>query len=427
MNFQHQRKSESDHAGAVLVLSHVFPNPCNPVAGTYVLDQVKALRELGVKVFVVSPSPWPPPLLGFLPRVGKFHAVPNRSEVAGCLIEYPRVLTFPGQTVYMEGLLYYLRCRSLVRKLVRENGVTLIHAHMILPDGLAAVLLGKELKVPVVCTLHGSDIRIYPHRDRITRWLTKWALRNADHLLAVSSELKNKALSLSPRAKISVVCNGADPSAFMPMSKAESRARLGLLPGKKIVLFVGNIKQVKGIEFLLQAISQLRRDDLQLCLVGEGESRPALISMAHRLGIAEQCKFAGRQPHDEIAFWLTAADCVVLPSLSEGLPTILVEAMFCGTPVVATDVGGVPEIVQNRRTGLLVKPQDSESLAQAIAEILADPDLSSELVQLARAQVQGRLTWDANARATIAAYDNVLHQNSTAGASATSSVRWTAD
>lgn len=337
--------------------------------------------------------------------------MPKQSEIAGCPVEYPKVLTFPGgRLFFLGGLIHYLRCRRLVGRLVKEKKVALIHAHTILPDGLAAVLLGREFKLPVVCTLHGSDIRLNPYRDRMTRWLTRWTLRKVHYLVAVSSELKNKVFSLSGVSEVSVTHNGADPDAFKSISKLQARSKLGLLAGKKIVLFVGNLKPVKGIEFLLQAMGQLRRGDVELCLVGDGESRSLLTAMAEQLGVAGMCHFAGSRPHDEIPLWLAAADCLVLPSLSEGLPTIVVEAMFCKTPVVATNVGGTPEILEDRRTGLLVEPKDSAALAQAMAEILTDADLGAAFAQQAEREVRGRLTWEANARATIAAYEDVLRR-----------------
>jgi glycosyltransferase involved in cell wall biosynthesis len=286
---------------------------------------------------------------------------------------------------------------------------------MILPDGLAAVLLGWELRLPVVCTLHGSDVRVYPYRSRITRWFTRWSLRHAHALIAVSSELKSRVLSLSDVSKVSVIPNGADSDTFKPASQLQCRSELGLPQEKKIVLFVGNLKPVKGIEFLLRAICTLRRDDLHLCLVGDGESRTSLIALANQLGISNICHFVGARRHDEVSLWLGAADCLVLPSLSEGLPTILVEAMFCRTPVIATDVGGVPELVQHGHTGLLVKPRNTSALAQGIAEILDNQTLRSALVERAELRVRGRLTWEANARATMIEYQDVLRGGTRSG------------
>jgi len=227
-------------------------------------------------------------------------------------------------------------------------------------------------------------------------------------------------MSLSGISNVSVINNGADPAVFRSLSKVEARSKLGLLSEKKIVLFVGYLKPVKGIEFLLEAIGQLRRGDVELWLVGDGESKAFLKSMVDQLGVAGMCHFAGARPHDTIPIWLAAADCLVLPSLSEGLPTIVVEAMFSRTPVVATNVGGTPEIVKDRRTGLLVEPRDSAALAHAIDDILTDGALASELAQQAETEVRGRLTWEANARATVASYEDVLRGGARSAGPATS-------
>jgi glycosyltransferase involved in cell wall biosynthesis len=145
-----------------------------------------------------------------------------------------------------------------------------------------------------------------------------------------------------------------------------------------------------------------------LCMVGDGSLKDELISYAEELGIAEKCVFPGAQPHDRIPLWLAAADCLVLCSLNEGLPTILAEAMLCGTPVIATPVGGVPEIVQHGNTGLLVPVGDSNALAQAMQKILTDPHLAALLSNQAREFARKALTWEANAKKVIAVYEEAM-------------------
>src|ERR1700730_6189677 len=175
----------------VLVLSEMFPNPGNAMSGIFVLEQMRALRHQGVEVKVISPTPWIPKLLRSRRRVQRYLATPSRSTVDGFSVDYPRVPMFPGGRFnYFSGLVCYMWCRRLLRRQLKKTSIDLIHAHGILPVGFAAGLLGREFRIPVTCTVHGSDINVQPLRNRGNRWATRWALRRVDRLFAVSQALK---------------------------------------------------------------------------------------------------------------------------------------------------------------------------------------------------------------------------------------------
>ena len=396
----------------MLVLSGQFPNPRDPVRGTYVLEQMRALRKLGVEMAVISATPWAPRVLRFLGRVRKYLVIPQKTDVDGFEVRYPGVPALPGgRLFFLSGFFLYLRCRPIVREFLVHPGIDLIHAHTIMPEGFAAVMLGKAFGVPVVCTVHGSDIKLYPSKNRATRRATQWALRRVDRLIAVSQDLRTAVFNLVGVRQICIAKNGADRDRFRSISKDEARSRLELPSDKKIILFVGNLFAVKGIEFLLAAISQVKRRDLRLYLLGDGHLREELAATARQLEVDDLCLFMGQRPHDEVPVWLSAADCLVLPSLSEGFPTILVEAMMSGTPVVATAVGGVPEIVEHRKTGLLVPPRDPPALARAISELLTDQALAGTITENAKLYVTANLTWEKNARETLAVYREAVNNS----------------
>jgi teichuronic acid biosynthesis glycosyltransferase TuaC len=389
----------------VLVLSHMFPDPLEPYTGIFVLEQIRALRNLGVKIIVIAPKPWVPPLFGFLPRFQRHRVIPPRASVCEFKVEYPRVPQFPGGRFFcLYGLFFYLRCLGIVRKLAKQSKIDLIHAHAIMPDGFAAALLGRTLNIPVVCTIHGSDINDYPWQNRITFSATKWASRAVDGLVAVSHDLRDKVFSLIGARQLAVVHNGSDPEIFKPLPSKQARIQLGLPLNKKIVLFVGNLLPVKGIEFLLEAVSKLQRSDILLCLVGDGILKSSLLSLADRLGIAHVCKLIGARPYQEIPFWLCAADCLVLSSLSEGLGSVLTEAMLCRVPVIATAVGGIPDIVRHGYTGTLVPPKDPSALAKAL-DTLFDGDVRfSVMVDQAEIRAKAELTCESGARKILCVY-----------------------
>jgi len=277
-----------------------------------------------------------------------------------------------------------------------------------MPDGFAAVLLGREFDLPVVCTVHGSDINVYPKESCGVAWATKWALKRVARLIAVSEDLKRNVIAMIGQHDVLVAHNGADPKIFKPTSKSDARLALGLPAEKKILCYVGYFRPEKGIEFLLEAFARLKRRDTLLCLVGDGPLRDVLTSQAQRLGISDLCIFAGTQPHERIPLWLAGADGLILSSLTEGLPTVLPEAMLCRVPVIATAVGGIPEIVRTGETGLLVPSQDSKALAYAMDELLAHPRRTAQMVDRAFTVASEAFTWDVNARKTIAAYEAAL-------------------
>jgi len=394
----------------VLVLSHMFPTSPESRKGIFVLEQTRALQKLGVNSTVVAPSPWIPAAFKNFPGARKYQNITRLTNVAGVEAECVPTLSFPeGAFFAWSGLISYLSCRSAVRRIIRRKNIQLIHAHTIMPDGFAAVLLARELHLPLVCTLHGSDVKLYPLRSRAIAAVTTWALARIQHLIAVSNDVGQIALSQGARKRPTVIHNGASQERFSPGPKSVSREQLGLPLDRAVVLFVGNLIPLKGTNLLVRALAQVTHKPI-LVLVGGGPCRAELQDLAAQLGV--ECIFAGGRPHDEIATWLTASDCLVLPSLSEGLPTILAEAMMCRTPIVATAVGGTPEIVSDGRTGLLVPPSNVQAISGAVSSVLSmEPSQIDTMLDRAQHFAQRRLTWDINACDTLKVYEKALSDN----------------
>jgi len=391
----------------VLILSHMFPTTPGSAKGIFVLEQTRALRKLGVNCTLVAPVPWVPRLFRGSSWGRNYQNIPRRTNVDGLYVECPPVLSFPGAALFsLSGLTHYLSCRATVRRIVRSRRIDLIHAHTILPDGFAALLLARQLHIPLVCTLHGSDVKLYPRRSRAIAATTRWALQRIEHLVAVSDDVAKAALFLGARCKPLVVHNGADRDSFQPRAKVASRTALGLPLEKKVVLFVGNLIPLKGADLLIRAMAQMKSEAV-LVLVGDGPLRSDLATLANQLGI--ESLFVGARQHSEIPLWLTAADCLVLPSLSEGLPAVLPEAMLCRTPIVASAVGGTPEIIRNGETGQLVPPSNIDELSLAIASVLsAEPARNAFVLDRAQKLAQESLTWEINAHRTLELYEAAL-------------------
>jgi glycosyltransferase involved in cell wall biosynthesis len=393
----------------VLFLSHMFPSALNPLAGIFVLEQMSALRELGTEIAVVSPKPWVPSLLRALPRGRKFYVLPRAEEVRGFPVARPRVLMLPrGRLFSLYGGSYFLGCLPALRRLVDQHRVQLIHAHAIMPDGFAGVLLGRALGLPVVCTIHGSDINLYPHRSRAAWLATRWALRRLDAIVTVSHRLRENVRALAGPVAAHVVPNGANSAKFAPRPRAEARRHLGLPADKAILLFAGNLIEVKGTALLIEALARLRRPDTLLYVVGEGHLKDRLVALAASLDVADAVRFVGRQPHDEMPLWLSAADCLVMPSLSEGFPTLLPEAMMCRVPIVATDVGGIPELLVHEARGWMVPRGDVAALVTGIETMLSRHERVAAMVDEAQQAALASYTWTANAEKMRSIYADTL-------------------
>ena len=191
---------------------------------------------------------------------------------------------------------------------------------------------------------------------------------------------------------------------------ADALERLGLPRDEPIITFVGVLTPRKGIDTLIESMGQLARegDAPMLVIAGIGELRESLETRAGELGISDRVRFVGKVAHDDVAWWMAAGDVFCLPSLSEGLPTVVCEAMACGRAVVATAVDGTPEIVDDEVTGLLVPPRDADALAGALRRLLGDEALRRRFEEISLVRARETYTWAANAAAHIGLYEALL-------------------
>lgn len=393
----------------ILVLSHLYPSPADPTAGTFVHEQVSALIDLGHDVRVVSPKGIAPPLLK---RWARYRDVPGSGRHEGVPVLYPRKVTLPG------GRLGHWNASSMrvavAGPLERIHGrwpFDVIHAHMLVPDGWAAAKVGERIGVPVLATAHRADVLDVPARGGAQRDQVAEAVAKVDQIVAVSRAMRAACESLAtPRRPVAVVPNGADTRVFHPRDRGEARRRLELPEDERIITFVGVLTPRKGIDTLVEAMGLLTHepgDTPLLVIAGIGELRDGLEARARALGVADRIRFMGKVPHDEVAWWMAAGDVFCLPSLSEGLPTVVCEAMACGRAVVATAVDGTPEIVDDGATGLLVPPTDAPRLAEALSRVLGDDAMRTRFEDEALRRATTTYTWDANARAHIGLYEAI--------------------
>jgi glycosyltransferase involved in cell wall biosynthesis len=201
---------------------------------------------------------------------------------------------------------------------------------------------------------------------------TRTVLREADILIGISDELRQRMVAMgAPAEKTRAILSGCDISVFHPMDRLPARAKLGIAPDAEAVVYIGRMDRKKGLRELVEAAAALHaaRPRLQVYLIGEGADRPLVESAIQANHASEYVHAMAECTFDDVAVWMTAADLVTLPSYMEGCPNVVLEALACGRPVVATNVGGVPEIM-NENCGLLVPPRDAQALATALAKAL---------------------------------------------------------
>jgi glycosyltransferase involved in cell wall biosynthesis len=270
-----------------------------------------------------------------------------------------------------------------------------LDAHYFYPDGVAAVLMAQRLRKPVVITARGSDINVLPKALLPRRWI-RWAVKQADVIITVSGALRDAILELDVgQPRIEVLRNGVDLAQFAPLEQASARARLGWTAGP-VVLSVGKLVEAKGHHLVIRAL--VRLPGVRLVIVGEGPDRLSFQRLAAELGVGHRVSWVGAIPQSDLRSYYCAADVAVLASAREGMPNVVLESLACGTPIVATDVGGIGEIVP-RSVGVLLGERTPAALQAALEIILRAPPTRQAVRQHAE-----QLSWGPVVDAQIALY-----------------------
>jgi glycosyltransferase involved in cell wall biosynthesis len=305
------------------------------------------------------------------------------------------------------GVLMFLGSIRLAMQLHRNNCFDCIDAHYVYPDGLAAVLIGRLIRVPVIITARGSDINLFPH-FRLIEPMIRWTLTHAAGSVTVSQALKDTEIELGLEGdRIEVIRNGIDENRFKPLARDEARSLLNLPRDAKIVVSVASLLPAKGLQYLIPAIGRLQSefDDLRLYIIGEGVFRPKLETLISMYQLDSKVFLVGSKSNEDLSLWFSASDATCLPSSREGLPNVILESLACGTPVVATRVGGIPEIIVSEELGILTE-QSTQALADSI-DVALRKSWNRELISH-----QGRhRTWKVVA-AEIDSYFNLITKRS---------------
>jgi len=310
----------------VLITSNMYPNK-HSCFGIFVKHQVEGLEHIGIEIIKVAKNKkrW----YTYVPFVFKS--------------------------------IFYVLFRSY----------DLVHAHYGFHSGLLPALLKRK---PLIVTYHRGDALDEPLRNKVYFWLQRFTVFRADFLIAVSNDIREalvKSLGADPR-KISIIPCGVDTELFHPLDKARKQKELGIPENSKVVLFIGELTKRKGVDLLLKCAERIR--EAHFIFIGEGEVKANY----------ENCYFVGPKPNHVLPKWINIADIFALPSRSEGTPVVVLEALSCGIPVVASKVGGIPDLIHDGVTGYLVEPEDVDMFEKRLRELLENPEKRRQMGLLGR-------------------------------------------
>jgi glycosyltransferase involved in cell wall biosynthesis/peptidoglycan/xylan/chitin deacetylase (PgdA/CDA1 family) len=353
-----------------ILLTSSFPNPYDPTKAVFNLHLARALaREHEVEV--ISPISWLDEWRANRTASGRLSS--HRSAIMGGIeVHYPRYRYLPRVKRTLYGWHLWRSVRRTVWELLREKTPDAVLGYWAHPDGDAALRIARLIGVPAAIMVGGSDILLLRGQRGRRKCVTN-VLQAADTVITASGDLRAKVIELGvdPR-KVQVVYRGVDQKVFVPGERGEARRRLGIAAELPTLVWVGRMVPVKGLDIMFQAASRLRSRgvDFRLYLVGDGPLRSSLEEQCRQRGLSEVISFKGRVENHLLPDWYRAADLTVLPSRSEGVPNVLRESLACGTPFVASRVGGIVEIAVDG-ANRLVPSEDPAALADAIENGLA--------------------------------------------------------
>ena len=385
----------------LLTYSSLYPSAGQPQHGIFVENRLRHITALkGVDARVIAPVPWFPVSGARFGRYGGFAAIAEHEVRFGIDVQHPRYPLIPKIGMSIAPWLMYRATKRLVAALRDDPvGFDVIDAHYFYPDGVAAAMLGRALGRPVVISARGTDVNLLPDYALPRRQIL-WAASQASAIVAVSEALKRRMTGIGIAAeKITVLRNGVDSDLFAPVDRDVVRDELGLT--RPTMVAVGNVLVSKGQDVAIRSLTIL--EDTELLIVGAGADEGAFRNLALNLGVADRVRFVGRVAQGDLARYFGAADVSVLASLREGWPNVLLESMACGTPVVASDVGGVPEIITRSEAGRIMQERSPRALADAVLSLRAEPPAR----QTVRAYAEG-YGWGETARAQTDLYAGVV-------------------
>jgi glycosyltransferase involved in cell wall biosynthesis len=387
----------------LLTFTTLYPNESQPVHGIFIDERLRHMVDAGgIDATVVAPVPWFPSAAHAFGRYAHFARVPREESRRGIRVLHPRYPLIPKLGMRLAPWLMASAASRTVRALLAEpGGFDLIEGHYLYPDGVAAAALARRFSLPLVLSARGSDVNLIGQYVAPRRWMVQ-AVRQSAATITVSQALRDRLCDMgAPAERIIVIRNGVDLERFKPLARAPARATLGYDGFSALV--VGTLIENKGQQFAIEALKHV--PDMRLTLIGNGAARARFEDLARRLGVSDRLRFLGTVPHELMPGHYSAADALILASEREGMPNAVLEALACGLPVIATPVGGVPELVTDPEAGRLMRQRDVAELVRCIGELRANPPDRDRIRSGAL-----KFDWASVARRQIEVYAGVLDE-----------------
>jgi teichuronic acid biosynthesis glycosyltransferase TuaC len=394
----------------LLTFSTLFPHAARPNHGIFVENRLRHLLASQQAIStVLAPVPWFPSRSGRFGDWALNARAPTAETRHGIAISHPRYPVIPKiGMLAAPWLLFRAMVPQVARLLAEGHRFDAIDAHYIYPDGVAATWLGRRFGLPVVMTARGTDVNLIP-RHRGPRRLIQGAIRDASAIIAVSAALKQVLVELgAPPDKVTVLRNGVETDLFHPpVDRTAARAALGL-KGPTLIS-VGGLIERKGHHRTIEAMRQL--PGFELLIAGEGPERERLSGLVASFGLSDRVRLLGPRPHRELPALYGAADASVLASSREGWANVLLESMACGTPVVAANIWGNPEVVRTPEAGVIYEPNTPDGLAAGVRRLFSSlPDRETT-----RAYAEP-FSWDETTAGQLALFRRVISDFASASA-----------
>jgi glycosyltransferase involved in cell wall biosynthesis len=402
----------------VCILTSSFPRDKEDPAGPFIYQLAASLAKKGLKIEVLCPHDHGYPYTEYR----------DNMSITRFPYFYP---TKYQRLCYGYGMLPNLRKSMLARyqvpffimaqilyclRLVNKHRFDIIHAQWSLPQGLTGIICKHIFKIPCITTLHGSDIHGLKYPG--LKWLNAKVIKHSNACTANSCATAQMAEDISMRDNIAVVPMGVNPR-FLSATRGRNTQGSVSVTGQKRIVYAGRLIDLKGVDYLIQALPAVLKvfPETKLFVIGSGPMKDDLVTLSNRLNLADKVTYIDSVSQEKLLEFYVSADLFVLPSIvnqkgeTEGLGIVLLEAMACGLPVIGSDVGGIPDIIKDGKTGLLARQKEPESLAEKITKIFSDAPLRRKLVENGYQMVEKNFSWDTISEKFIEIYREVLSRS----------------
>ncbi len=388
-----------------LTYTSLYPNSVQIRHGIFIENRIRKLVESGrINSHVLAPVPWFPLKSELFGSYGQYSKIPAKETRHGIHVSHPRYPVIPKVGMNLAPALMASSTYQQAKSLRKKTSFHVIDAHYFYPDGVAAALLGKWLGCPVVISARGTDINLFPDFN-LPRKMIVWAAQQSAAIITVCQSLKDRLINLGiSEQKINVLPNGVDSNFFQPGNRQTLRKQHKLT--RPTLLYVGNLIPLKGVDIILDSLTSL--PEFECIIIGDGPEKAKLEKLAVSLQIADRIRFIDNLNQAELVDYYTMADVLLLPSSREGCANVLLEALSCGTPAIATAVGGSPDIIRNSNAGLLMEARNSDSMIRTIRKLFNNMPNSNDV----RNHVQ-QFSWSPIITQQINIYQSVINTHST--------------